>query len=263
MGLAIVVSGGNALANGTSFRPPAIASQPAASLLGWWYLGGNLAQSVKNWANLNAPATPIGAPTFASNYVSTDGGYLTGGAAKSFSSNVPDQTNLTLFAVARSNGPFNGGFSAPALLNAYNNGPAATGFYGCNLSIGGSAGATAAIPLSGSSYNNAGASGGANAQLPAQDVTTFKAFASRLTSAGVPKIFNLTAGTSATGPTLPGVTLPGVGPIEIGSSPHRVSGGPADIALAAIYSAALSDNDVTAVVYPFIKTAMAALGITV
>lgn len=261
MGLALVVTGGTALAVGTSFRPPKIASAPATSLLGWWYLGGNVGQSVKNWANINAPATPIGSPTFVSNYVSTDGGLS--GSVKSFSSNVADQTNLTLFAVARSNGPLNGGFSNVALINALQSGPAASGFYGCNLSFNGSAGPTAGIPTCGVSYNNAGAAGGANASLAAMNITIFKCYAARLTSAGIPKVFNLTDGTSNTGAALPGATLPSAVPIEIGSSPHRVASGPADMALAAIYNAALTDADITTVVYPFIKTAMAALGITI
>ncbi len=256
MATLITIAGADFSANSVGFIAPV-----TSGLLGWWYLGGSVAQTQQDRAGI-ADATLAGSPTIGDGYVSF-GGYSSG---QYLTTQVTEVDAMTMIVVARSTEAAHTGTDLPMFVGNYGadagNGGA---LIGSSIYI--SAGTVpAGTTRLGAGQNN-------NGTIQAQIATTFSTatatswnmYAGTLadtsevtTTTGNARIlYNLTTDQSNETSNYPRVSH-SVNKMRIGAGYSSSFTGSCDVAMAAFYSGVLTPTQLETI-YQAVKTRLAAL----
>ncbi|WP_431282734.1 hypothetical protein ACQW02_25555 [Humitalea sp. 24SJ18S-53] len=235
-------------ANALGFLPPV-----AAGLLGWWYFGGTLAQSIRNLAPGGVDATVVGAPAVSAGYISCVGNsaYL--------NTSIAEPPEATILVGMRSMATFATSANETMPVSSY--GP--SGGLGFWLAKSGASVGPIGVLRAHAFVDNAGAYLQVAASVTETNLSTWK-FASLTVDDGVgvnvyDQTDNLTAG--ATSALARKILVP-PRTFRIGSSHNSTFAGGVDLAFVAIYNRVLTPTE-RASVYAAAKVTLARRSIVV
>lgn len=218
----LTIKGADFSANAIGFTPPV-----TSGLKGWWYLGQNAAQTVKDLAFLE-DALVVGTPTYGTGIATFTSlsNYLQTGVA--------EEADGTVLFAARWPSP-QSGTATGVPYSALNGSPYDAGLQ-CYI--------TSVSYPSATIVNFLGKSGGtANifSQITSNDISTRAFYSCTYASTGAHKIRNITAGTSGSGTFSGARTLNG-GDIRIGSS-NNTRNATCEMSFWAYYNRVLSEPE--------------------
>lgn len=256
MATILTVTGADFSANSVGFIAPV-----ADGLVGWWYLGGTEAETKRDRAGI-ANATLGGSPTINAGYASF-GGYSAG---QWLQTAVTETAAFTMLCVARSTEAAHSGTDLPMFVSNYGN-DAGNGGTPIGASIYISAGTVPAgtLRLGGGQNANGTVLGQINTTFSVAASTSWNFYAGRLASTSANNtqqlnarhLFGKTSGQSHTTNNYPRV-VHSVNKMRIGAGFHSGFSGSCDVAFAALYSRALTDDEVETI-YQAVKARMAAV----
>lgn len=247
--------------NSVAFIPPVV-----DGLLGWWYLGDSEAKSERDRAGI-ADAVMVGSPTIETGYVSF-GGH---GSGQWFQTDVVETKAFSMLCVARSTEAAHTGTNLPMFVSNYGDDAGNGGApIGASLYVA-SGTVPAGIVRVGGGQDNAGTvQGQINTLITVAAATSWNFLAGRMESTSSDntqqlngrKIYGKTSAQTGTSSNFPRV-VHSVNKMRIGASYSGGFSGTCDIAFAAFYNRALTDDEFETA-YQAVKSRMAAInGITI
>lgn len=251
MGLLMTIPGADFSGNAAGFIAPV-----ARGLVGWWYLGGTVAETQNDRAGI-ANATLSGSPTIASGYVSF-GGYATG---QWLETQVAETDTCTLLVVARSSDTFADGAHRPMLLSNFGTDSGSGGaLIGASIYIDGGTAPAGTLRLAGGQDNAGSYTAYTSTTFSTTNVAQWNFYAGKMLAAGgagTRKLINSTTDQSNNGsPSYPRRSNT-VRKFRVGASHSSAFGGTCDIHMAALYNVDLTDDEIETI-YQAVKTRAAA-----
>lgn len=245
MATIIRVSGADFSANAVGFLPPV-----SNGLLGWWHLGGTLANSQKNLAT-GLLSTVVGSPTVAA-------GFLTLGPSNYIDTGLAETNEWTFIVVAKNPAPGTAAANRPMYISNNLASPA----IGAGLLEGGATAPAGSFRTSVFFDNGSGGTTQITAQAAATDVTVWH-YVQGSASSTLARTVDKTTGAVATS-ALSGTRARNTSnTLRIGAAANNTGlAGTPGMAFAAIYNRALTSTE-EAAVYATVKALMAAKSITV
>jgi hypothetical protein len=243
-------------AHAVAFVPPVI-----DGLAGWFYLGGTLAKTQRDRAGI-ANGVLAGSPTIEANYVSF-GGFATG---QWLQTSIAETDDITILCAARSADTFGSGPDRPMFVSNYGvdagNGGAAIG---ASVYIDGGTAPAGTVRLGGGQDNNGTIQGQINTVITTTNVSVWNFYAARMAQTdddntvqnNARHLFNKTTGQSNTTNNYPRVSH-SANLFRVGASYSSSFGGICDVAFVAIYSRALTNDEIEEI-YQAVKTRLAAV----
>lgn len=256
MATLITIAGADFSANSVGFIAPV-----TTGLLGWWWLGGSVAETQQDRAGI-ANATLAGSPTIGSGYV-TFGGYSAG---QYLTTAVTEVDAMTLLVAARSTEAAHTGTDLPMFVSNYG---ADAGNGGINLgaSIYVASGTVPAgtIRLAAGQNNNGTVQAQTNTTFSTATATSWNFYAGSLadtsevntTTGNARVLYNSTTDQTNTSSNYPRVSH-SVNKMRIGGGYSSTFSGSCDVAFAAFYSGVLTDTQIETI-YQTVKARLAAL----
>lgn len=251
MGLLMTIPGADFSANAAGFIAPV-----ARGLVGWFYLGGTVAETQSDRAGI-ANATLAGSPTIGDGYVAF-GGY---DAGHWLETQVAETDTCTIICVARSADTFGSGADKPMFVSNYGTDSGSGGsLLGASIYIDGGT-APAGTVRFGTGYDNSGTYGtSTSTTFSTTDVSVWNFYAGKVLPAGgsgTKKLINSTTDqNNTTSPTYPRRSNT-VRPFRIGAAHNNTFGGICDVHMAAFYDVELTDAEIETI-YQAVKTRAAA-----
>lgn len=256
MATILTVTGADFSANSVGFIAPV-----ADGLVGWWYLGGTEAETKRDRAGI-ADATLGGSPTIQSGYASF-GGYSSG---QWLQTAVTETAAFTMLCVARSTEAAHSGTDLPMFVSNYGADSGSGGANrGASLYIDAGTWPAGSARLGASINNNGTVGSNINAAFIVTDATAWNFYAGRIPNTSsdntqqlnARKLFCKTTGQTDTETTYPHV--PSVAnAMRIGACFSSAFSGSCDVAFAAFYSRAMTDDEIETI-YQAVKVRMAAV----
>lgn len=250
-GLLQTITGADFSAHSAGYLPPV-----ATGLLGWWFLGGSVAETQQDRAGI-ANAVLAGSPTVNNGYVSF-GGYAAG---QWLETAVMETDDITLLTVARSADTFVDGTHKPMFLGNYGSDSGSGGaLIGASIYIDGGTPPAGTLRFATGQNNSGTYTAHTSTTFSTTNVTTWNFYAGKAAQAGgagSKKLINSTTDQSnAAVPTYPRRSNT-VRPFRIGAGHNSSFGGICDVAFAALYNRVLSDEEIETI-YQAVKTRLAA-----
>lgn len=256
MATLITIQGADFSANSVGFIAPV-----TTGLLGWWWLGGSVAETRQDRAGI-ANATLSGSPTIAAGYVSF-GGFSSG---QYLTTNVTEVDAMTLLVVARSTEGAHSSTDLPMFVSNYGT-DAGKGGVPIGASIYVSAGTVPAgtIRLGAGQNNNGTVQGQINTTFSTSTATSWNFYAGTLadtsevtsTTGNARILYNMTTDQSNETSNYPRVSH-SANKMRIGAGYSSSLSGSCDVAFAAFYSGVLTEAQITTI-YDSVKARLAAL----
>lgn len=250
MATLITITGADFSANSVGFIAPV-----SAGLVGWWYLGGSVAETQQDRAGI-ANATLAGSPTINDGYVSF-AGY---DDSQWLETAVAETDDITVMCVARSSDTFGSGANKPMFISNFGTDSGSGGaLIGTSIYVDGGTAPAGTVRLGGGQDTSGTYTAYTSTTFSTTDVSVWNFYAGKMTAAGGSdsrKLINSTTDQSNnTSPSVPRRSNT-VRPFRIGASHSASFAGVCDVAFAAIYSAALSDAQIETI-YQAVKTRLA------
>lgn len=251
----ITIAGADFSANAVGFIPPV-----ADGLLGWFYLGGTIAETQRDRAGI-ADGVLAGNPTISAGYV-TFSGYSSG---QRMQTSIVETANITLLTVARSSDAFAAGATKPMFLSNYGADPGNSNLLiGASLYVEGGTPPAMLVRMGGGQNNNGTIQGQVNTNITTADGTGWNFYAGSMAATSsntaatgnARKLYNSTTDQSHTTSNYPRVPHT-VNTFRVGAAYNANFSGFCDVAFAAIYNRVLSDAEVETI-YQAVKARLAA-----
>lgn len=256
MATLITIAGADFSANSVGFIAPV-----TSGLLGWWYLGGSVAETQQDRAGI-ADATLSGSPTIGDGYVSF-GGYSSG---QYLTTQISEVDAMTLIVVARSTEAAHSGTDLPMFISNYGT-DAGNGGTPLGASIYISAGTVPAgtIRLAAGQNNNGTIQTQTATTFSTSTSTSWNMYAGTLadtsevtsTTGNDRTLYNLTTDQTNSSSNYPRV-VHSANKMRIGAGYSSSFTGSCDVAMAALYSGVLTGTQLETI-YQAVKTRLAAL----
>ncbi len=256
MATILTVTGADFSANSVGFIAPV-----ADGLVGWWYLGGTEAETKRDRAGI-ANATLGGSPTINAGYASF-GGYSSG---QWLQTAVTETAAFTMLCVARSTEAAHSGTDLPMFVSNYGsdagNGGASIG---ASLYVASGTVPAGVVRLGGGENSNGTIQGHISANISVAAATSWNFYAGRLESTSsditqalnARKVYDKTTAQTGTATSRPRVPH-SVNKMRIGACFYSGFSGSCDVAFAAFYSRALTDDEIETI-YQAVKARMGAV----
>lgn len=251
MGLLMTIPGADFSSNAAGFIAPV-----ARGLVGWFYLGGTVAETQSDRAGI-ANATLSGSPTIGDGYVSF-GGYATG---QWLETQIAETDTITMLVVAKSSDTFASGDHKPMFLSNYGSDSGSGGaLIGASIYIDGGTAPAGTVRLAGGQDNSGTYTAYTSTTFSTTDVSVWNFYAGKMLAAGGTgsrKLVNSTTDQSNNAsPSYPRRSNT-VRNFRVGSSYSSSFGGTCDIHMAAVYNVELTDDEIETI-YQAVKTRAAA-----
>lgn len=249
-------AGANFSANAVAFAPPVL-----DGLAGWWYLGGTLAQTQRDRAGI-ADGVLIGAPTINSGYVSF-GGYSAGDWLQT---SVEETEAFTMLTVGRSTEAAHSGTDLPMFVSNYGADAGSGGaLRGASIYVDSGTVPAGVVRMGGYVDDNGTVSSNILTAFTVAAATSWNFYAGRIEATSsdntqqlnARKLFGKTSGQTDSENAYPHV--PSVSNLmRIGAGYSGSHTGSCDVAFAACYSRALTDDEIETI-YQAVKRRMSAV----
>lgn len=255
MATILTVTGADFSANSVGFIAPV-----ADGLVGWWYLGGTEAETKRDRAGI-ANATLGGSPTIHAGYASF-GGFSSG---QWLQTEVTETAAFTMLCVARSTEAAHSGTDLPMFVSNYGNDAGNGGTtIGASIYVASGTAPAGTVRLGGGQNNNGTVQGQISTTITVAAATSWNFYAGRMASTSADNtqtlnarhLFGKTSGQSHTTNNYPRV-VHSANRMRIGSCFNSGFSGSCDVAFAAFYSRALTDDEIETI-YQAVKTRAAA-----
>lgn len=247
MATVIRITGADFSANSVGFIAPI-----SSGLLGWWYLGGSVAETQQDRAGI-ANATLSGSPTIGNGYVSF-GGFSSG---QYLTTAIEEVEEMTALVVARSTEAAHSGTDLPMFVSNF----AGSGV-GFSIYISDGTVPAGTVRIGAGQDNNGTLQPQITTNISVTDASVWNFYAARLADTSSDntqalnerKLFNKTTAQTNSTNNYPRVV--GANVMRIGAGYTSSFTGSCDVAFAAFYDRALSDAEVETV-YQSVKDRLA------